>query len=126
MEGKNRLQALLSGGIGLVASLLCLLLFALIALRLPTPAGFLTASGYGALVLGALICGVLQGRAGDDRWDALIAASVYGSIPAAVSLVWGGAEHLLLRMAIYLGMAAIAWGTAELVPKKSRRRRYRY
>lgn len=111
---------------GIGAGLAVLVAGALIALRLSDPGGFLTVAGYGALVLGAVMCGILQGRSGAPLSAALLAAALYCLLPMTLSLILGGTHGFWLRAAVYLGMAAIALLTAWLIPSAKPRRRYRY
>lgn len=126
MEAKHILTSLRSALVGIGLGLAILVIGALIALRLDDPGAFLTGISYVALVLGAVICGVLQGRSGRAPAGMLIAALLYGLLPLTVSLIFGGTDGFGLRAAVYLGMALIAGLTAWLMPSAKPRRHYRY
>lgn len=126
MERKDVLTAIRSALVGIGIGLAILVFGALIALRLADPGMFLTVFSYAALVLGAVICGVLQGRSGTTPAGSLLAAALYALLPLTVSLVVGGTHRFWLRALVYLGMAVIAGAVAWLIPSASPRRRYRY
>lgn len=126
MEQKDYLSAACGALMGIGIGLAVLVMGALFATRLAHPDLFLTVTAYVALVLGAVICGILQGRAGAPLGGILLAAAIYALLPLTVSLFWGGFADFLLRAAIYLGMGLIAGVTAWLIPASRPRRRYRY
>lgn len=126
VEQKDYLSAIRGALMGIGIGLAVLVMGALFATRLAHPDLFLTVTAYTALVLGAVICGILQGRAGATLSGILLAAGIYALLPLTVSLAWGGLSGFLLRAAIYLGMGLIAGVTAWLIPASRPRRRYRY
>ncbi len=125
MEQKEILSAIRSALVGIGVGLAILVFGALIALRLADPDPFLTAVSYGALVVGAVVCGILQGRSGAPFSGSLLAAALYALLLLAVSLTWGGVSGWFVRTLVYLGMGAVAGTVAWLIPPKNRRR-YRY
>lgn len=126
MEQKDYLAAIRAALVGVGVGLAVLVSGALIATRLAHPEIFLTVTAYTALVLGAVICGILQGRAGAPLTGILLSAAIYALLPLTVSLIWGGFSKFFLRTAVYLGMGLIAGMTAWLIPASRPRRRYRY
>ena len=126
MEQKNYLSAIRAALMGIGIGLAVLVMGALFATRLAHPDFFLTVIAYTALVLGAVICGILQGRADASLTGILLAAGMYALLPLTVSLIWGGFSGFWLRSLIYLGMGLIAGVVAWLIPASRPRRRYRY
>ena len=126
MEQKEFLAAVRAALVGIGIGLSVLVMGAMFATRLAHPDFFLAVTAYTALVLGAVICGILQGRAGADISGILMSSGIYALLPLTVSLIWGGFSGFLLRALIYLGMGVIAGVTAWLIPASRPRRRYRY
>ena len=126
METKDYLAALRAALIGIGIGLAILVMGAMFATRLAHPEIFLTVIAYTALVWGAAICGILQGRGGASLGGILLSCAVYALLPLTVSLIGGGFSNFLLRAAIYLGMGLISGLTAWLMPAARPRRRYRY
>ena len=126
MEPKNYLCAIRSALTGVGIGLAILVMGAMFATRLAHPNFFLTVIAYTALVIGAVVCGILQGRSGASFPEILLAGGMYALLPPTVSLIWGGFSGFWLRALIYLGMGLIAGGVAWLIPTSRPRRRYRY
>lgn len=126
METKDYLAALRAALVGIGIGLAVLVMGAMFGTRLAHPSLFLTVTAYASLVLGAAICGILQGRGGASMGGILLSCGIYALFPLTVSLVFGGFSDFLLRAAIYLGMGLISGLTAWLMPTARPRRRYRY
>ncbi|MGM9647600.1 MAG: hypothetical protein ACI3YH_05675 [Eubacteriales bacterium] len=126
MERRDILEALRSALVGIGAGLAMLVIGALMALRMADPTPLLVAFSYAALVIGAAICGLLQGRGGAPLAGILLSAALYALLPLTVSLTLGGFDGFFVRALIYLSMGAVAGVVAWLIPQKRRRRRYRY
>ncbi len=126
MKQNEILSAICSALVGIGAGLALLVVGALIACRSADPDPLLTAVSYIALVLGAALCGLLQGRRGASPLGILLSAALFALFPLTISLVFGGTEGLLTRSLIYLLMGVISGGIAWLIPQKRRPRRYRY
>lgn len=126
MERREYLSAIRAALAGIGAGMILLTVGGFIATRLAHPDGFLTGISYAALVLGALICGILQGRGGASWAGILLAAGIYALVLLGISLAIGGLSRFFVRAAIYLGLALIAGLAARLIPAARPRRRYRY
>lgn len=126
MERRDYLSAIRAALAGIGAGMILLTLGGLIATRLAHPDRFLTVIGYAALVLGALVCGILQGRSGAPLGGILLAAGIYALLLLGISLAIGGLSRFFTRALIYLGLAIIAGLAARLIPAARPKRRYRY
>ena len=126
MDQKAYLTAIRSVLVGMGVGLSILVMGALFATRLADPATFLTVIAYVALVLGAVICGILQGQSESSVGGILLASATYATLLLTVSLILGGMNRFFLKVIIYLGMGMISGITAWLIPAPRRRRRYRY
>lgn len=126
MEQKDYWGAIRSSLIGMGAGIAVLTLGALIAVKAAHPEGVIRIMAYTALAVGALVCGVLQGREGASIGFLCLAAGLYGLLPLTISLAIGGVHRFWIRMAVYLLMALIAALVGWLVPAARPKRKYRY
>lgn len=119
--------------IGLVSSFLLLLAGNFLALKSAHPDKLLSLLAYIALTAGAVICGLAQ-RDGSGSWKLpAITGGAYALIPILISLTVGGAENLLMRMAVYLAEGVIALLVSHFMPVgtksytgRSKKAAYRY
>ena len=126
MKRNEYVSALCAALAGLGAGMALLLLGALPALRTADPKGMLAAVAYGALIAGSGVCGVWQGRVGASLSMLALAAGSYGGILLLVSLIFGGAGGMWMKLAVYLLMSLIAILVGRLTPSARPKRKYRY
>lgn len=126
MEQKDYLGAIRSALVGIGVGFAVLLAGAVVAVRAPHPEGMIGVIAYTALALGALICGVLQGRGGASMGMLCLSSGLYGLLPMTVSLVIGGTHRFWIRAMVYILMALIATLVGWVVPASRPKRKYRY
>lgn len=126
MKRNEYVSALCAALAGMGAGGSVLLLGAMIALRMANPQGLLTVIAYGALVVGGGVCGFWQGRSGASLSMLALAAGSYGGILLAVSLIFGNADGLWRRLAVYLLMSLIVLLIGWITPSAHPKRKYRY
>lgn len=126
MEDKNYWGALRSALLGIGAGILTVLAGAWGALQMADPDGAIGVIAYLALILGASLCGFLQGRAGANLPMLALSAGIYGALLGLVSLIWGGFQGWWIRLTVYILMTLIAILVGWITPSSKPRRKYRY
>lgn len=119
--------------VGLAGSFVCLLIGNFLALRSAHPEGLLSLLAYIALTGGAVICGVTL-KEGYGAWKLpAIAGGGYALILLTASLIAGGGENLLMRVAVYSLEGVIVLLVSHFLPigqknygKHSKKAAYRY
>lgn len=126
MEDKNYWGALRSALLGIGAGILTVLAGAWGALQMADPDGAIGVIAYLALILGASLCGFLQGRAGANLPMLSLSAGIYSALLGLVSLIWGGFQGWWIRLTVYILMTLIAILVGWITPSQRPRRKYRY
>ena len=126
MEQKDYWGAIRSALIGIGAGIVVLSLGALMAVRMAHPEGVMKAISFTALIMGALIGGILQGRDGVSMGMLCLSAGIYGSLPWIVSIVIGGLDRFWIRAAVYILMMLVFILVGWLTPSRRPKRKYRY
>lgn len=102
--------------VGWVSSFLLLLAGNFLALRSAHPDKLLSLLAYIALTAGAIACGLAQ-REGQGRWKLpAVTGGAYALFLIVVSLIAGGADNLLMRIAVYLTEGVIVLLVSHFMP----------
>lgn len=119
--------------IGLASSFVLLLAGNFMALKSPHPDRLLSLLAYIALTAGAIATGLAQ-REGQGSWKLpAVTGGAYALVLIVISLIAGGAENLLMRLAVYLVEGAIVLLVSHFMPigrssytGRSKKAAYRY